>query len=353
MNPAETSPTPPDEPWVNITASASFPGFLAQHGLSLGLTTYQAGKLFLIGQRGANLAVFERTFNRSMGLCQHRGSLWMSSLYQLWRFENVLRPGRQWQGSDALYVPRVGYTTGSLDLHDLAIDADGKPVFIATHFCCIATLSERDSFKPLWMPPFLGKLAPEDRCHLNGMALDASGRPKYVTACSTTDTKEGWREHRRGGGVIIDVPSGEIVAREFSMPHSPRLYRDKLYVHNSGEGWFGTVSLQSGVFQPIAFCPGYLRGMTFVGDYAIVGLSKPRQATFSGLPLDENLAQRQMEAECGLRVIHLPTGEIRHWLQIEGSVTELYDVVTLPGVARPAVLGFKTEEIQTQLSIEH
>lgn len=353
MSTEPTKPaTPAEEPWVNITASGALPGFLAQHGLSLGLTTYQAGKLFLIGQNGANLAVFERTFNRSMGMCHHGGSLWMSSLYQLWRFENVLHPGKRWQGCDALYVPRVGYTTGDLDLHDLAIGPDGQPVFISTRFCCLATLSNRDSFKPLWMPPFLSALAGEDRCHLNGLAADETGRARYVTACSTTDVKEGWREHRRDGGVLIDVQRNEIVARGFSMPHSPRLYRDKVYVHNSGEGWFGTVSVSSGVFQPLTFCPGYLRGMTFVGDYAIVGLSKPRHATFTGLQLDEALTQRQVEAECGLRIIHLPTGEIRHWLRIEGSVTELYDVVTIPGVTRPAALGFKSEEIQTQLSIE-
>lgn len=177
--------------------------------------------MFLVGRNEGRLAVFERTFNRSMGCCYDRGSLWMSSLFQLWRFENVLRPGRQWQGCDALYVPRVGYTTGDLDLHDVAVDTSGEPVFVATRYCCLGRLSHRDSFRPVWMPPFLSKLAPEDRCHLNGLALDEARNPKFVTACSTTDTQEGWREHRRGGGVIIDVPSGEIIARDFSMPHSP------------------------------------------------------------------------------------------------------------------------------------
>ena len=102
----------------------------------------------------------------------------------------------------------------------------------------------------------------------------------------------------------------------------------------------------------MTFCPGYLRGMAFVGDYAVVGLSKPRQATFSGLALDENLTQRGLESECGLRMIHLPTGEVHHSLRLEGTVAELYDVVVLPSVQRPAALGFKSEEIRTQLSIE-
>lgn len=59
-----------------------------------------------------------------------------------------------------------------------------------------------------------------------------------------------------------------------------------------------------------------------------------------------------MEAECGLRVIHLPTGEVRHWLRVEGTVSELYDVIAIPRVVRPALLGFKSDEIRTHLSIE-
>ena len=34
-----------------------------------------------------------------------------------------------------------------------------------------------------------------------------------------------------------------------------------------------------------------------------------------------------------------------HWLRLEGMVSELYDVVVLPGVVRPMALGFKSDEI--------
>src|SRR5262249_51773147 len=157
-----------EEPWIEVTSSRQFPVWLAEQRISLAFTTYQAGKLFLLGQQpDGRLAVFERTFNRCMGLWGDGQTLWMSSLYQLWRFENVLAPGEQYNGHDRLYVPRVGYTTGDLDIHDLAVDGGGRVVFLNTRFSCLATLSEKCSFTPLWRPPFISKLAAEDRCHLN------------------------------------------------------------------------------------------------------------------------------------------------------------------------------------------
>ena len=68
------------------------------------------------------------------------------------------RPRRGHQGYDRLYVPQAGHTTGDLDVHDIAVDADGRLVFVVTRFNCLATLSERDSFTPLWRPPFVDKL---------------------------------------------------------------------------------------------------------------------------------------------------------------------------------------------------
>jgi uncharacterized protein (TIGR03032 family) len=345
---------PADEAWLEVTGSREFAAWLGDQRVSLAFTTYQTGKLFLLGRSPTGqLSVFERTFNRCMGLWGDATgqTLWMSSIYQLWRFENALRPGELHQGYDRLYIPRVGYTTGDLDIHDLACDAAGRMLFVNTRFGCLATTSERDSFRPLWKPPFLSKLAPEDRCHLNGLALD-EGVPRYVTAVSRSDVSDGWREHRRAGGCVLELPSGRIVASGLSMPHSPRVYRGKLWLLNSGTGYFGSVDPQEGTFTPLTFCPGYLRGLAFAGDYAIVGLSRPRhEKTFTGLELDETLAAKQCEARCGLMVIDLRSGDIVHWVRIEGMVSELYDVVSLPGVVRPMALGFKTDEIQRLLTI--
>ena len=171
-----------EAPWIEVTGSPHLAGWLAQQRLSLAFTTYQTGKLFFLGLRpDGGLAVFERTFSRAMGLWADGQTLWLGTLYQLWRFENALKPGFQHNGCDRLYIPKVGYTTGDLDVHDVAVEANGRVVFVNTKFGCLATLHERDSFTPLWRPPFVSKLAAEDRCHLNGLAL-ADGRPAYVTA---------------------------------------------------------------------------------------------------------------------------------------------------------------------------
>jgi uncharacterized protein (TIGR03032 family) len=339
--------------WLEVSSSIHFSDWLSHQGVSLAFTTYQTGKLFLVGRHPTGqLAVFERSFDRCMGLWADRQTLWMSSRYQIWRFENALRPGEVHQGSDRLYVPRIGYTTGDLDVHDIAIAADGRPVFVATSFGCLANLSERFSFTPLWRPAFLSKLVAEDRCHLNGLALE-DGRPRYVTVVSTSDVTDGWRDRRRDGGCVLSVPGSEVVASGLSMPHSPRVYRGHLWVLNSGVGYLGRVDLSNGAFEPLAFCPGYLRGLAFVGDYAIVGLSRPRHdKTFGGLALDEELARRGADARSGLLVIDLRSGAIAHWLRLEGMVSELYDVAVLLGVVRPTALGFKTDEIQRTIAPE-
>ena len=217
---------------------------------------------------------------------------------------------------------------------------------------CLAALSEAHSFKPLWQPAFISKLAAEDRCHLNGLAM-RDGQPAYVTAVGCSDVADGWREHRADGGVVIDVNTNEIVCSGLSMPHSPRWHNGRLWLLNSGTGDFGYVNPQTGQFEPVCFCPGYMRGLSFHGDFALIGISKPRHnKTFSGLALDVNLKSRHAEARCGVQVVDLRTGDVVHWLRMEGVVEELYDVVVLPGVRRPMALGFKTDEIRRILSIE-
>ena len=363
-------------PTFEINASRQFTSWLASQNLSLVFTTYQAGKVFFIGLRqNGQLSVFERTFERCMGLYAHNSSLYLSSLYQLWRLENALEPGQVADGYDAVYVPQVGYITGDLDIHDVVLVEPPQPpklpgdqqvepqipslnngrlggvVFVNTLFSCLATISETKSFVPFWKPPFISKLAAEDRCHLNGLAV-RDGQPRYVTAVSQSDVADGWRDKRKDGGCVMDISTNQAIGTGLSMPHSPRWYEDKLWLLNSGRGEFGYLDLERGVFEAVAFCPGYLRGLSFCGDFAVVGISKPRHnKTFSGLALDEQLQAKQAQARCGLLVIDLRSGDIVHSLRIEGVVEELYDVQVLPGVRRPMAIGLKTDEIRRVISM--
>lgn len=325
---------------------------MAEQKLSLAFTTYQAGKLFLVGlQPDQRLAVFERSFSRCMGMWSDGQTIWLTTLYQLWRLENLLTTPTA-EGYDRVFVPQAAYTTADLDIHDLHVDDSGRPVFANTLFSCLATVSETKSFRPLWRPPFVSRLVAEDRCHLNGLAM-RNGRAAYVTAAAESDVADGWRDWRADGGVVVDVAANAVVGRGFSMPHSPRWYRDSLYLHDSGTGRFGTLDPKSGVFAEIAFCPGYLRGLTFVGDFAVVGLSQPREnRTFSGLALDGALQKRKAQPVCAVMVIDLRSGATVHWLRLEGIVTELYDIAVLPNVRRPQAIGLKSDEIRRVITID-
>lgn len=337
---------------LEINTSRQFSSWLASTGGSLAFTTYQAGKLFTLGtKQDGSLVVFERTLDRCMGLAVHGPSLYVSTLYQIWRFENLMGLGEAHDNHDACFAPQMSWVTGDLDVHDMALDNQGELTFVNTLFGCLAKPSLEASFSPLWQPPFLSKLAAEDRCHLNGMAMADDG-PAYVTAVSTSDVADGWRDKRASSGVVVDVNSNEIVATCLSMPHSPRLHDGMLYLLNSGTGEFGTLDPGTGKFTAITFCPGYARGLTFVGDHAVIGLSLPRDnKTFQDLPLDAALTEKNTEARCGLIVVDLKTGDTVHWVRFEGVVTELYDVALISGIKNPSLVGFKSDEIRRVIKV--
>lgn len=345
----------PDQPLpeLAIHGSRQWVSWQAEQRISLAFSTYQSSKLFLIGLKAdGQLSVFERTFAHCMGLTAFGDSLLLSSQYQIWRLNNLLPPGAVTpDGFDRCYVPNVAWVTGDVDTHDLGLLADGRPVFVNTLFSCLATVDEASSFRPLWHPPFISKLAPEDRCHLNGMAMDAD-KPRFVTAVSRTDIHEGWRDHRTDGGVVIDVASSEILCAGLSMPHSPRWYRERLWLLNSGHGEFGYVDTKEGRFVPVAFCPGYARGLAFHGDFALIGLSRPRESrTFQGLPMDARMQAEGIQPRCAIQVVDLRSGAVVHTLSIEGVVAELYDVAVLPGVRQPSAIGLKTDEIRRTILV--
>lgn len=352
MKKGANAPDTIDLSTFEMFASRQFVDWIREQKISVGFSTYQSGKVFLVGNNPTGqLSVFERTFNRPMGMWTDGEALWLASLYELVCFRNILEPGALQDGYDRLYTPQAVYITADLDIHDVAIAANGKPVFVNTLFSCLATTGEHYSFTPVWKPKFISRYASEDRCHLNGLAM-RDGKPAYVTAVATTDVVDGWRAHRAKGGVVIDVASQDIVANGLSMPHSPRWHRGKLWVANSGAGEFGFVDLHTGKFECVAFLPGYIRGMSMHGDFALLGLSKARQnKTFQGLPLDDALSAKQAEAQCGVYVVDLRTGDIAHFLKIECQITELYDVVVFPQVARPSMIGFRNDQIRRTISI--
>src|SRR5207248_739539 len=146
----------------------------------------------------------------------------------------------------------------------------------------------------------------------------------------------GWRAHKKDGGVILEVPSGEVVARGLSMPHSPRWVQDRLWVLESGTGSLGVVERAAGRYEAVLALPGFTRGLDFCGPLAFVGLSQVRDsAVFSGISIAERaLAERN----CGVWVVDVRTGQTVAFLRFLDAVQEVFAVQVLPGQRYPEVV---------------
>jgi uncharacterized protein (TIGR03032 family) len=212
---------------TEITVSRGFSAWMRTQALSVAFTSYQTGQLFLVGLHANGSVSFnQQNFSRAMGLCWQPGRLYLGSLFQVWRLENTLKAGEVAnQTFDTMLTPRNAQTIGDVDIHEVGVDGQGRVIFVNTRYSCLCTLDLSNSFKPIWKPPFISKLAAEDRCHMNGLAMH-EGKPRYVTAVSRSDVVTGWRARRHEGGVLIDVQTNRIVTDQLSMPHSPRVVGD-------------------------------------------------------------------------------------------------------------------------------
>lgn len=331
--------------------TTSFPELLRQLGASLLVTTYQAGKLVVLREDAGVLNTHFRNLQKPMGLALDGGRLAIGCSVDIWEFHNVPAVCAKLDASDdypsteakhdACYLPRRAHCTGDVQVHEMAFVEDGL-VFVNTAFSCLAKLCDENSFEPVWRPEWIKQVAPGDNCHLNGLAT-RDGHAAYVTALGETNTPGGWRANKRNGGLLVDIDSGEIVARGLSMPHSPRWRDGKLWMLESGQGTIGTVDLAMGKYEAIARFPGFTRGLSFLGPLAFVGLSQVREsAIFSGIPLVERL-QAAEERTCGVWVLNTETGETLGFCQFEEGVQEIFAVEVLPGVRFPDLVNHDSE----------
>ncbi len=234
---------------------------------------------------------------------------------------------------DGLYLPRATYYCGEIDVHDMVWGADGLYA-VNTRFSCLSVIDDFFSFRPIWQPSFITDLTPNDRCHLNGLALEGD-KPKYLTALGKSNIPKGWRDRVTNGGLLIDYETQEIIADKLPMPHSPRLIDGKLYVLLSATGELAMVDLNSGNFDVVADLNGFVRGLARFGDYLFLGLSRLRKnsSVFRDLPIT------QKAVVSGVVVIHHPTLLQVANLQYNASVEEIYDVQVIPNLKRPGIMN--------------
>ncbi len=353
MNEAGRAPTPAfqsapyDPDAVRIRPSPGMADWLLSQQISLAYTSYATGRLIVAGvEPGGRLFFNEQNYTRAMGLHYGNGELRLASLYQIWHLTNMLAPGEfANRAYDCVLVPRLAHTTAYLDTHELGVDKARRTVFVNSRYSCLATTDTDYAFRPVWKPSFISELVPEDRCHLNGLAM-VGGVPRYVTAFNTTDVKDGWRDQPRDSGVLIDVTSGAIVASGLFMPHSPRVHEGAVWLLESGRGQLVRIDPTTGERRDVAFCPGFARGMVMHHGFAIVAVSKARDSA-AGLPVQEQLKGLGAEPWCGIVIVDLKQGLISNFIRYDAEITEIFDVTILPGIRNPITIGPATEELLT------
>ncbi len=303
----------------------------------IAISTYQAGKvIFISGKDEVTLNQTPISFKRPMGIALLDNKMAVATLDEIQIFSNSKMLAEQYPYSknkfDALYLPRATYYCGETDLHDIHF-AKGGLWAINTMFSCISSYDINYSFTPRWKPPFISELTAEDRCHLNGMAT-IDRVPAFVTALGKTNIKGGWRENITKGGVLMKVPSGEIILDNLAMPHSPRIINNKLYLLLSAKGEIIKCNIEKKNYETVFKCPGFIRGMAVYDKYIFVGLSKIRNTskTFNKLPVKE------MSDYAGIIVIDLEKKQEIGKIKYQTTVEEIFDVQILPNVVSPGML---------------
>jgi uncharacterized protein (TIGR03032 family) len=376
-----TDDTPTDkEPFPQLEYDRYFLEWLKSVKHSIITTSYKTNYIFNIGfttliepEPREQLSFWMTQSSRCMGAAKSDNGkdIWVGNMSFLTKYRKSGEHSDEGEGYkrspfDGLYIPRKIHVTSDIDIHDIVVPSKGPtpgiPHFISAVYSCVCVPSDNSSFKVFWRPPWVSKIAAEDRTHLNGLCC-VNGEPRYVTSAARSDVRGGWREHKNDGGVIYDIVNNALVTKNLSMPHSPRWHDGKLWVLNSGKGEFGYIDFSRTQesddesyypFVAKCFIPGYLRGLDFIDNrYAVIGSSDDRhEATFQGLELGKRLLEKKTTAKCGIHVVDLKTFDIIHEMTFKKPITELYDVVTIPHTVRPMLEELQPLQLARHLDFE-
>lgn len=337
-------------PGLESGVTPMFSGILEHADVTIAVTSQQSGRLVFIRRDGDRVNTLMRSFDRPTGLAVRDSNLAIGARTSITAFMNrpsaasTIDPSGR---TDACFVPQQSHISGDLHVHDLAFDGEGMLWAVATRFSCLVTFDIGTSFTPRWRPPFVSSFTADDPCHLNGLAM-VDGRPKYVTMLAMTDEPVGWRKQDAAGGAILDVDTGDAIATGLSAPHSPRWYAGKLWMLESGRGALCTVDVETGEVTTVATVPGFARGLAFAGDLAFIGVSKVRASVFGDLPI---VAAGDTD-NCGVWVVDTNTGVSLGHLRFTGSIEEIYEVASLPGLAFPDLLEPGAEQLDDLIVVD-
>ncbi len=337
----------------SCTYTPQLPELLLQLNCTIAISTYQAGKIIFLSPKDKNTLIqLPRTFSKPMGVAEdtNKDKLAIACKDEVIVFSNSKDLAINYPNSpnkyDSIYMPRLTYHTGNLDIHDLNFGKDENLYAVNTLFSCIIKLDDDYNFTPYWKPSFIDELVSEDRCHLNGMAM-RNGIPKYATAFNEGNSFQSWRNNITKTGVVIDMETNKIIAKDLAMPHSPRIFNNELYVLLSAKGELIKINTETGTYEVVVKVDGFVRGMSLYKDYLFIGLSKLRKnsSTFAKLDFAEKANQ------AGIIVVHLPSASVIGKISYLSSLDEIYDVHIIPNKIRPNILNTITPNYKTGIMI--
>lgn len=340
---------------VSIEHDRYLTQWLKKNACAIVISSYKAGAALTLSNFNVDgnelTGLYINNFHRLTGLCYERDNLWMAANNNILKLNNIGPISENKHDFDHCFIPKELRFVSDIDLHDLSINSETNQIyFVSTLYNCIGCLDQTDSsklFQVYWLPPWIDKVVGEDRCHLNGLTF-RDGVPRYVTSCSESNIISGWRDNRKAGGIVYDLVENRVVCRGLSMPHSPRWHANRLWLLDSGSGYFGYID-ENEQFVRKTFIPGFLRGLAFLGtQYALIGASQDRhENVFMGLELGETLKKNNTTAKCGLYIVNLNTFAIAHSYIFTQGITELYDVALIPLNGRCRMIDFMDNLLNT------
>jgi uncharacterized protein (TIGR03032 family) len=307
-----------------VEVSPRLSQWLRTRRVCLALSTGESGKIVTLGAGPSGLIVFDVGCDSPGALLHTEDGLYVAACNRLWRFDDALTKGELYRGADRLCLPSQCRPMGCIDIQDLAAEESGRLLVAAARFNCVARMNSRGDLKPIWRPSFIDGIVREDRCHLTGFCL-RDGALAYVTVTAPSNEKDGWRQHL-AGGQVIDAATHRAVAEDLAQPCAPRLYRNRLWVLESGTGTFGWIDLEKRRLERFVEIPGFPRGLRFIGDHALVMTARRCGAGGEG-----NVA--------GIHWVNLKTGRTDHRLSLKGAIDEAIDVAVIPGETVPRLAG--------------
>jgi len=314
-----------------------FPIVLEALGGTIMLTTYQTGKVILLSQKEGNVTQLVRDFSRPMGVSFQDDYMAMALSTNITIFKNSKTLAKTYPKKeniyDNLYYPTATNITSYIDTHDITFSNQGL-IAVNTAYSCLVRVDGKSSFEPIWFPPFIKEFASGDSCHLNGVCTDEDNNIRYVTAFAKTTKPGGWRLNKLTSGILYDIKEERYLCENLSMPHSPRIYKNELYVLLSASEELAKVDRTTGEKETIVKIDGFIRGLSFYENYAFVGVSKLRKShTFGDLPI----AKKRLYAGCV--IVDLNTKEKVAEVFYDEALEEIYDVHFIPNAKRVNILN--------------